>query len=166
MRLELGVNLLHHDIDIYLRSSFEEQPSRVILAANSHLVANYEATVPVVDSADRNSISLIEFTDSANNWPMLDVTMFHMRMNSSLESATGISDEGVFLFNFALMNINVQNSTSTNSSDLQLYSNSTISLELINSIDQVYPNLPDATFQVITHAIQMVSNITYDSSNY
>ena len=119
MRLELGVNLAYHDIDIYLRSAYNQQPSRLILSANSHLNAKFEQAGAVGMSVEQNKVGLVEFIDSTYNWPMIDVTMFNLKLNSQGQS----DSSGEFLYNYGL--VNLQNKRS---------SNENIELELINII--------------------------------
>jgi hypothetical protein len=101
MRIELGVNLAYYDIEIYLRSQFAQQPSRLILSANSHLEANFELSEAVSMSSEETKVGLIEFVDSTYKWPMIDVTLFNLKLNSTTQSKS----LGEYLYNFGLVNL-------------------------------------------------------------
>ena len=151
LRLELGVNLLKHDISLYVRASNTQLPTRLITSASSNLVTSWETTAP--QFADAQVIQLVEFKDQLYSWQMLDLVnqAYKIGFETSLSLTNSISSLGTFNQNFGLVTTQIQGQTG----------NTTVQLSLINSIGQIFPNLLGSVQYLNTHAVPSVISATY-----
>ena len=106
LRLELGVNLLKHDIELYVRADNTQLPSRLIAAASSNLTSSWETSAP--QFADAQVIQLVEFKDQLYSWAMLDLVTqkYKIGFETSLTASKltdSVSSLGTFNQNFGLV---------------------------------------------------------------